>query len=79
MMTVWYMACERGTKMKFDLQKMHNEYDMLKGCVNRMFITNERDELPGLYESAEYYLNRINEMAGQRLDEKEKRKNEAFF
>ncbi len=65
--------------MKFDLQKMHNEYEMLKGSINRMFITDKSKELPGLYEAAKCHVDRIYKMAGQRLDEKEKRKNEAFF
>ncbi len=43
------------------------------------FLPDDRDELPKLYEGAKCYLNRIHEMAGRRLDEKEKRKNEAFF
>lgn len=66
-------------KMKFDLHQMDRDHDMLEGCINRMFVTDDRDELPKLYESAKYYLDRIHEMAGRRLDGKEKRKNEAFF
>lgn len=64
---------------EFDLQKMHNEYDMLKGCINRMFVTDSKDELPGLREAAIHYVGQIHAMAIKRLDEKEARKNEGFF
>lgn len=55
--------------MDFNLKKMYNEYVMLKCCINRMFITDDREELPRLYENAKHYVARIYGLAGQRLDE----------
>ena len=36
-----------------NLQETHNEYDMLKGNVNRMFLTDEVAELVKMYEFAQ--------------------------
>lgn len=42
-----------------DYQNARNNYDMLKGCVNRIFITDKKEELISLYTSALHYLGLI--------------------
>lgn len=42
-----------------EYQKASNEYDMLKGCVNRIFVTNDKEELPALYAGALNHLSLI--------------------
>lgn len=42
-------TCE-GVEIK--KQTADNEYDMLKGCMNRMFVTKDPDELMRMYQSA---------------------------
>lgn len=54
-----------------DRQHASNEYDMLKGCVNRLFVTDDIDELPRLYRGAIYHLGEIYEYGLERLREKE--------
>ena len=39
-----------------DYQEAGNNYDMLKGCVNRIFVTDDKDELVSLYAGALHYL-----------------------
>lgn len=40
-------------------QEAHNNYDMLKGSINRIFVTDDKEELISLYTSALYYLSLI--------------------
>lgn len=42
-----------------DYQKASNDYDMLKGCVNRIFVTDDKEELISLYGSSLHYLSLI--------------------
>lgn len=42
-----------------DYQEASNKYDMLKGCVNRMFVTDDMEELPKLHHGALYCLGLI--------------------
>ena len=42
-------TCE-GEEIK--RQTADNEYDMLKGCMNRMFVTHDPEELMRMYQSA---------------------------
>lgn len=42
-----------------DYKEASNEYDMLKGCVNRIFVTQDKDELVSLYSGAVYHLSRV--------------------
>ncbi len=60
-----YMSTLEGHK---EYQKAHNDYDMLKGCINRIFITDDKEELPRLYEGAKYYLDLIYEYGHKRMD-----------
>lgn len=50
------------------LQETRNEYDMLKGNVNRMFLTDEVAELVKMYEFAQKRLERIYEYHYARLN-----------
>lgn len=50
-----------------DHQKASNAYDMLKGCVNRMFVTDDMEELPKLHQGALYYLGLIYQYGVNRL------------
>lgn len=43
------------------------DYEMLKGCVNRIFVTDDMDELPHLYASAVYHLGDIYKYGMERL------------
>lgn len=49
-------------------QKAHNDYDMLKGAINRMFVTDDKEELPRLFAGAKYYLDRIYEYGNSMVD-----------
>lgn len=44
-----------------------NDYDMLKGCVNRIFVTDDMEELPRLYSGAMYHFSRIYQYGCDRL------------
>lgn len=50
-----------------DYQDASNEYDMLKGCVNRMFVTHDKEELPRLRQGALYHLGLIYQYGVDRL------------
>lgn len=63
-----YMDTPEGYKR---YQKASNDYDMLKGCVNRLFVTDDSAELPRLYESAKYYLDRIYNYGIDRLNKRD--------
>lgn len=54
-----------------DYQEASNDYDMLKGCVNRMFVTHDKKEVEEMYESAICFLGRIKRYGMERLREKE--------
>lgn len=45
--------------------------DMLNGCRNRLFITDDPNEIPMLYSGALYHLREILNYARSRLAEKE--------
>lgn len=55
----------------YDYQTASNDYDMLKGCINRMFVTDDKEELPRLYGGAIYYLGQIYRYGENRLQTKE--------
>lgn len=57
-------------------QRAHNESDMLDGCRNRLFITDNPDELPRLYSGALYHLREIYKYAAARLAAKKEATNE---
>ena len=52
-------------------QRARNESDMLDGCRNRLFVTDNPDELPWLYSGALYHLREIYKYAAARLAKKE--------
>ena len=51
-------------------QEASNEYDMLKGCINRMFVTDDKEELPDLYGGAIYHLGQIYRYGEKRFSER---------
>lgn len=53
-----------------DYQKAHNDYDMLKGCVNRIFVTDDKEELITLYGCALHYLSLIFNYGKERFSER---------
>ena len=53
-----------------DYQKASNDYDMLKGCVNRIFVTDDKEELISLYTSAIHYLSLIFLYGKERFSER---------
>lgn len=48
-------------------QEAFNEYDMLKGNINRMFVTNNCEEFQKMYEFALKRLERIYDYNYHRL------------
>lgn len=52
-------------------QTADNEYDMLKGCMNRMFVTDDPDELMRMYQSAIRRIDIIRQYNTVRLAKKE--------
>lgn len=56
-----------------ELQSLNNEYDMLKGNINRMFVTDDYAELLKQYSVAISRLTRIYEGHKKRFEENEKR------
>ncbi len=63
-----------GQKRIFEIERtMHNEYDMLKGCINRMFITDNQEELPKLRDFAKNYVVHLFELGMERLDRERER------
>lgn len=50
-----------------DRKKLDNELDMLKGNINRMCVTDSRDELMTMYAWANKRLNCIMTMNEERL------------
>lgn len=61
-------TCE-GIEIK--KQTADNEYDMLKGCMNRMFVTDDPDELMRMYQSAIWKIDIIRQYNTVRLAKKE--------
>ncbi len=51
-----------------DYQEVHNEYDMLKGNINRMFLTDDAAELVKMYEFAQKRLERIRDYHVKRIN-----------
>lgn len=51
-------------------QEAHNEYDMLRGNMNRMFLTDDVAELVKMYEFAQKRIERIYEYHYARLNNK---------
>lgn len=51
-------------------QEAHDEYDMLKGNVNRMFLTDDAAELVKMYEVAQKRIERIYEYHCTRINNK---------
>lgn len=47
-----------------------NNYDMLKGCVNRIFVTDDKEELISLYAGALHYLSLIFLYGKERFSER---------
>ncbi len=62
------LTCE-GVEIK--KQTADNEYDMLKGCMNRMFVTDDPDELMRMYQSAIRRIDIIRQYNTVRLAKKE--------
>lgn len=52
-------------------QEASNEYDMLKGCIDRIFVSHDINELPHLYAGAVYHLGDIYKYGMERLRGKE--------
>lgn len=48
-------------------QKAVDDYDTLKGCINRLFVSDDKEEVPKMYESAKYHLDRIYHYGIERL------------
>lgn len=44
---------------RMDEQEVRNEYDMLRGSINRMFLTDDAAELYVMYEFARKRIERI--------------------
>lgn len=57
-------------------QHAHSESDMLDGCRNRLFITDNPDELPWLYSGALFHLREIYKYAAARFAAKKEATNE---
>lgn len=62
-------TCE-GVEIK--RQAADNEYDMLKGCMNRMFVTHDPEELMRMYQSAIRQIDIIRQYNTARLAQEEK-------
>lgn len=62
------LTCE-GAEIK--RQTADNEYDMLKGCMNRMFVTQDPEELMRMYQSAIRRIDIIRQYNTARLAKKE--------
>ncbi len=56
--------------MTMTYQEAHNNYDMLKGCVNRIFITDDKEELISLYVGALHYLSLLFLYGKERFQQK---------
>lgn len=54
-----------------ELQKIYNEEDMLKGCINRMCVTKDMMEFNAMYKSAIDRINRLTNICVKRFLESE--------
>jgi len=54
-----------------ELQKVDNEMNMLKGCINRMCVTDDKIEFDAMYESALRRIRNITEICDKRFIESE--------
>lgn len=52
-------------------QEIFKEYDLLKGNINRMFVTNNCEEFQRMYEFAQKRLERIYDYNYHRLVDEE--------
>lgn len=59
------------TLTKEELQNIDHDEDMLKGCINRMCVTNDSLEFNAMYESAQRRLLNICEANLKRFIERE--------
>ena len=50
-----------------ELQKIYNEEDMLKGCINRMCVTKDMMEFNAMYKSAIDRINRLTNICVKRF------------
>lgn len=53
-----------------DEKEVHFEYDLLKGNINRMFLTDDAAELHVMYEFAKKRIERIHNYHVTRLNNK---------
>ncbi|MFD1403602.1 hypothetical protein [Robinsoniella peoriensis] len=51
-------------------KRAFNEYEMLKGNINRMFVTDTKEELVSMYFYSKTRLEKIYEFNLQRIKEK---------
>lgn len=58
-----------------DYQEASNDYDMLEGCINRMFVTDDIKEMPHLYAGAVYHLGDIYKYGMERLERRNEKTN----
>lgn len=56
------------------LQEAYNTYDSLKGCVNRFFVTDDKEEVDKLLFSAHRYLDLLYFYHQQRLLRRDNKK-----
>lgn len=49
------------------LRLMHDAKDMLTGCINRIFISDDSDEIPRLRDGAKSYIDRLFELSMERF------------
>ncbi len=54
-----------------ELYKIRNEREMLDGCLNRMCVTDDKDEFIMMYQSAVNRIIRISEICTERFTESE--------
>lgn len=68
-----YKEYNRSEDMKIKSRQMaNNEHDMLRGNVNRMFITKDRIELDSMYDFAKSRLASLYEYNRERIENLEK-------
>ena len=53
-----------------DYQEASIAYEMLKGCINLIFFTDDKEELPSLYEGDIYHLGQIYKYGENRFSER---------
>ncbi len=53
-----------------DYQEADINYNMLEGCVNRIFITDDKEELISLYCGALHYLSLLFSYGEKRFSER---------